>query len=153
VSDTEFMTEMAAKYATLVADVLALYGVRSGQDEDLGDESDAEAPPEPHPEATANTYIIPGTITGDPSPYDLQTWAFNEVVEIIECLAMEIPGQAKGDLSHVIQVMESWPVEWTAGALPHLQEGLQILYAKGCRQAAPSLACARKSMWKELAGE
>lgn len=110
-------------------------------------------PSEPHPDATEGTYIIPGTIMGDPSSYDLLMWAFNEVVEIIECLAEEIPGQAKGDLSHVIQVMESWPLEWTVGALPHLREGLQILHAKGCRQAAPSLARARKCMWKELAGE
>ena len=153
VSDTEFMTEMAAKYATLVADVLALYGVRSGQDEGLGDESDAEAPPEPHPEAAANTYNIPGAIAGDPSPYDLQMWAFNEVHEVIYSLALQIPGQAKSELSHVIDVMGSWPVEWTAGALPHLREGLRILYAEGCRQAAPSLALARKCMWKELAGE
>ncbi len=157
VSDTEFMIEMTERYATLVADVLVLYGVRSSsQDEDLGDEydeSDVEAPPEPHPEAPANTYIIPRAITGDPSSYDLLMWAFNEVVEIIECLAEEIPGQAKGDLSHVIQVMESWPLEWTVAALPHLREGLQILHAEGCRQAAPSLAGARKCMWKELAGE
>jgi hypothetical protein len=156
VSDTEFMTGMTEKYAALVADVLALFGVRSSQDEELGDahdESDAEAPPEPHPEAPVNTYIIPGGITGDPSPYDLLVWAFNEVHEVIYSLALQIPGQAKGELNHVIKVMESWPVEWTAGALPYLQEGLRILYAEGCRQSAPSLALARKRMWKELGGE
>lgn len=58
------------------------------------------------------------------------------------------PGQ--GRLEPRSPVMESWPLEWTVAALPHLREGLQILHARAVRQAAPSLAGARKCMWKEL---
>jgi len=76
----------------------------------------------------------------------------DHLLYVIECVASEIPGEAKFELNRLIEALERSQRPKKETVVAYLKESQGFLADRRYSSAATSLARARASLWKELAG-
>ena len=76
--------------------------------------------------------------------------SLDHLIYVIECLASDIPGEAKTELSRLIEALEGSKLSVSERVLAELQESQKFLREAQYRAAVSPLSRARAAFWKEL---